>query len=391
MTQVLIAGAGIGGITTALCLRHAGYSVTVFEQADALTEIGAGIQLGPNALHVLSSLGLKADLLETAVKPQAIILRHHQTGAPLLSVDLERFKSRYEQDYIHIHRADLQNILFKAAKIQGVAFKLASPVISASQEEDKVCVQTPSGECVGDILIGADGIRSTIRQSVFGNDAPIFSGRVAWRGLFHVNDHNINLSKDTHNWIGPGRHVVAYYVKNGTMINIVAVEDAANWAGDSWSNPGDKDELISSFRGWDKQVAECLEAATGIYKWGLFDRDPLPSWVNGRIALLGDAAHPMLPFMAQGASMAIEDAWVLAHMIKEYDPKDALLKYEKARKTRTSKLQQISRENASLYHAQGLAQIWRNTKLRIGHQSRTLQNLQFDRIYKTNVVREFPI
>ncbi|MBC6403504.1 MAG: FAD-dependent monooxygenase [Hyphomonadaceae bacterium] len=392
MTRILVAGAGIGGLTAALCLKQTGFDVTVFERAASLSGAGVGIQLGPNALHVLDALCLRADLDVCAVTPEAVSLRNYRTGKPHLQVPLgERFRARYGNGYVHIHRADLQKILYRAARRNGIRVKTGHTVTGVSPCETCIRVMTSRGDFDGDILIAADGIRSTLRRILFGNLQAEFSGCIAWRALIDPLKLDVPVAKQIHGWIGPRRHVVAYYVRGGALINLVAVEDDQKWAGESWMEPGDKSELLQHFSGWNTHVISLLSACEDVYKWGLFDRNPLSDWTDGRVTVLGDAAHPMLPFMAQGAAMAIEDGWVLAHCLCRYPVTQALQNYERFRKPRTSHLQAISRQNAKLYHAQGAARTWRNFKLAIGHAIQPLQDMQLDLIYGTNVARDYPL
>lgn len=378
MDHIDIIGAGIGGLTSALCLRRAGFDVTVFERADKLSEFGAGIQLGPNALHVLHELEMTEALNKLSVHPTAIKIKDYKTGRVLLNVKLgTAFMNRYGQNYIHIHRADLQKALFDTAIKAGVTIKFGHDIKTVSD--------------MSQITIACDGIRSSLRSALFDREPPQFSGRIAWRASIVSSNLNVTLPKETYNWVGPGGHVVAYYIRGGSVINIVAVRDTGARAAESWVEPGKKSELLKAFQDWDPTLKELLKNCDQIFKWGLYDRPPLKVWTKGSVTLLGDAAHPMLPFMAQGAAMAIEDAWVLAHFLKTNPSKSGLKHFENARRPRTTQLQKMSRQNADMYHATGQKKVWRDLKLTLGNLIKPLQDLQLDRVYKTNVVKDYPI
>ena len=363
--EVAIAGAGIGGLTAALCLQQQGCQVQIFEQATALDEAGTGIQISPNAMHVLNVLGVACALEQVAFEPLAGSLRHYQTGhAYLTSVMQEVYLKRYGAKYLHVHRTDLIKILHQAAIEAGVAIHMGASVAGYQQNDaggvEFVLVDGTQHESA--LLVGADGIHSAVRRTMLGEENARFTGQVAWRALVSTSQLPAgSIPPDVNVWLGPARHFVAYYVRGGTLINFVAVENRSQWASESWNEKGNMNDVRAAFAGWDPRITQLLEACEECYLWGLFDRDPLTRWSDGCAVLLGDACHPMLPFMAQGGAMAIEDSYVLAATINAYTSKrgqslhEAFSHYEERRKPRTTKVQAMSRTNARMFHLSGLS------------------------------------
>jgi len=385
--HVLIAGAGIGGLTAAIALAQRGATVDIFEKTAQLGEIGAGIQLSPNAMHVLHALGVTPKIDTHAFEPDAGVLRDYVTGKPLLKTSMkEAYVSRYGQKYLHMHRADLLRILEDTGRSLNIKFHLGTAVQGYKQSSNSVTLITNNGAHSGEFLIGADGIHSAICKTMHGDARPEFRGQAAWRGMVPAG----KLPPETippaaNNWLGPGRHFVSYYVRGGELINFVAVEDRETWMDEAWNIAGNMDTLRETFAGWDPRITALLDACESCYLWGLFDRDPLPHWTDGRTALMGDAAHPMLPFMAQGAAMAIEDAWVLADTLTKGEPLET---FERARKLRTTQLQKISRENAALYHQRpGIGRMIRNTKFAAGKIMPAVIEARLAKIYGVNVAK----
>ncbi|MBT4488968.1 MAG: monooxygenase [Rhodospirillaceae bacterium] len=356
---VIIAGAGLGGLTLALCLVRAGFTVKVLEQAAALGEVGAGVQISANGARVLYHLGLAEELNAVGFTPEAGQMRHWQTGETLSSRPLgKESEEKFGFPYFHLHRADFHRVLADAltAAAPGSIY-LDSKVTGFDQSEDGVTVTLENGEShAGDVLVGCDGIHSTVRGQLFGPDAPRFTGCVAWRATVPVEalppDHVRPVAS---NWIGLGGHFVHYYVRSGELVNCVGIMEQDEWQAESWSNEGAKGEFLKDFAGWHENLQILMRAAESCFRWGLFDRDPMDRWSDGRVTLLGDACHPMLPFMAQGAVMAIEDAYTLAQCLaqnseQDADPAAALLSYEGLRKERTATVQQMSRDNIQFFH-----------------------------------------
>lgn len=354
---VVIAGAGIGGLCAALALAKQGIQVTVCEQAASLGEVGAGLQISPNAMRVLRELDLESELSQFVFKPQYAAIRDYKTGEYYLKSPLgKQAEARYGASYWHLHRADLHQVLAEACAQVGVEMVLNATVAGYRENTElkQVYLLLEDGrEFSADLLIGADGIRSKVREQMLGQERPTFMGQVAWRGVIPVSDLTVDVKPDACVWAGPGRHFVTYYLRGGDYVNFVAVEERSDWRSESWREEGDVDELKRVFADWHPEVRELIKAASSTFLWALNGRDELPTWHKGRVVLLGDACHPMLPFMAQGAAMAIEDGYVLAKCLSNYTLGDALLKYEQSRKPRATKIQQMSKANVGLYHMHG--------------------------------------
>jgi salicylate hydroxylase len=352
--KILIAGAGIGGLCAALALVKRGFKVALFEQTATLSDVGAGLQLSPNAMQVLNELGLGEQLLAHSFSPENATMRHYQSGAKYLSLPLGgQCLRRYGAEYLHIHRADLQQVLYQSARDCGVNITLNAQVSAYQQSAGGVQLSLANGEKIqGDVLLAADGLRSRIHTQMLGQSNAQFTGQVAWRGTLAADRLPKGLVQPNANlWVGPGRHFVSYYLRGGSLVNFVAVEERTSWTKESWHERGNIQQLRGAFTSWHPQVTEVLAATDECFLWALFDRPPLSKWVDGKVALLGDACHPMLPFLAQGAAMAIEDAYVLAAMLARYsDTATALQTYQAKRLPRTSKIQMMARANARLYH-----------------------------------------
>jgi salicylate hydroxylase len=390
--KILIAGAGIGGLCAALALSKRGFDVEVFEQAATLAEVGAGIQLSPNAMHVLNELGLGNALSAYCFRPKKAVMRHYKSGAEYLSITLgEESASRYGADYLHIHRADLHHVLHQATLQGGVIINLNSEVSAYQQNASKVVLMLANGEQVrADVLIGAEGIRSNIQACMLGQHSANFTGQVAWRGTVEAHKLPHNLVKPNANlWVGPGRHFVSYYLRGGSLVNFVAVEQRSDWHNESWQEQGDIKELRSAFSDWHPQVTELLGAAEECFLWALYDRKPLENWTDKNVALLGDACHPMLPFLAQGAAMAIEDAYALAaNLDKCSDIPRALNNYQAMRLARTSKIQHMARANAELYHMSSPLQRAKLNALKfVGRIMPSIAAKPLESVYCYNIVK----
>jgi salicylate hydroxylase len=363
---ILIAGGGVGGMTTALALAQRQIPVVLFEQAADFSDVGAGIQLSPNCSRVLRTLGLTKELDEQGFLPQHTQFRHWHSGKIISETSLGKSAEQtYGAPYYHFHRSDLLNLLLQAAKTQPlIQLKLNSRIESIEQIDDSVRVLVNGETHTGSALIGADGIHSKVRDSLFGAESPTFTGNVAWRALVPTSSLPANLLQPAATaWWGPGKHFVHYYVRGGTMVNCVCVVESKEWQDESWNINGHFPDLAAEFADWHPTINTLLANANkkNLYKWGLFDRPPMVQWSIGRITLLGDACHPTLPFMAQGAAMAIEDAAVIAGCLNQtQDPTSAFLRYEKLRKKRTAMIQQLSRRNAKVFHLKGIAAWARN-------------------------------
>lgn len=371
MTRALIVGGGIGGLTAALALARQGIQVEVFERASAFTELGAGIQLSPNCARVFDHLGLGADLAAVAVAPEAGEMRAWDTGQLLMRTEFgARLRQQTGHSYYHVHRGDLIAMLVKAAGQQrNITLHTNAPVSEINGTQDAVSIRVNENTCSGDFLIGADGIHSIVRQHLFGADQARFTGNIAWRALIPSDRLPVNLITPTATaWWGPGKHFVHYYVRQRKLVNCVCVVEKSGWENESWSSRGEHAELKQDFKDWHPTVTTLIEHMDPdvCFKWALFDRPAMPEWGRGRITLLGDACHPTLPFLAQGAAMAIEDAAILANTLDTAAIAPSLQRYASLRRARTKKIQRVSRRNASIFHLKGIAAGARNLALRLG-------------------------
>lgn len=368
--KILIAGGGIGGLTAALCLARRGHQVTVFEQGAAFGEVGAGIQLSPNCSRVLHDLGLQDALRASAFLPQATQFRDWRTGnvlgeSPLGAAAAER----YGAPYYHMHRGDLLSVLADAAsQLPSITLRTNARVEGIELRDDSVKLTTGGEVHTCDVLLGADGIHSMVRAALWGDEKPRFTGNVAWRALVPVERLPAGLVRPMSTaWWGPHKHFVHYYVRRGELVNCVCVVEKQGWEVESWTEPGDRAELKSDFAGWHPDVVQLIDNVDedSLFKWALFDRAPMARWGKGRVTLLGDACHPTLPFMAQGAAMAIEDAAVLAGCLALGDDIPANLnRYEDLRRPRTAGIQNGSRRNATVFHLTGIKAWLRNRAIR---------------------------
>lgn len=352
--KIVIAGAGIGGLCAALALARRNFEVVIYEQSSQLGEVGAGLQLSPNAMHVLEALGVTDEVNAKAFRPASAVMRHYQTGKTYFTVPLgNTVAQKYGANYQHIHRADLHTVLYNACKKMKVNIHLGKGVQSYQQTPQKLSIQLNDHVSVeADLLVGADGIKSKVQACMLGEASAEFTGQVAWRGVVQANKLPKGLVKPNANlWVGPGKHFVSYYLRGGELVNFVAVQERTDWQKESWNEPGDINELRDTFAGWHPEVTELLSATEHCFLWALFDRKPLKQWSDGNVTLLGDACHPMLPFLAQGAAMAIEDSYALAHCLAgDVDTQTALQNYQNIRLPRTRNIQLNARKNAALYH-----------------------------------------
>jgi salicylate hydroxylase len=348
---ILIIGGGIGGLTTALALLRRGLDVTVYERAPVLREVGAGVQIGSNGTRVLYALGLEEALGRLQVLPPRRQLRHWRTGEIWNWFDLGAASvERYGTPHILLHRNDLHGLLVAAVRaLKPDAIKLGMRAIAVAQTADAATVKFADGQsATGAAVIGADGIHSQIRQCLFGPGKPEFIGCVAWRGLVATDRLPPHLRQlVTTNWLGPHGHVLHYPVRRGELFNFISLVERDDWRVESWIVEGDRDELAGDFRFWHDDVHIFIDNIATPYKWALLARGPMQRWTSGRVALLGDACHPTLPFLGQGAVMAIEDAYVVAACLTKYagDPQTAFTRYQDIRKERTSAVVRKSHEN----------------------------------------------
>jgi salicylate hydroxylase len=352
--RIAVIGAGIGGLTAALSLRRAGFDVEVYEQAPELTEIGGGINMGPNAARILYRLGLAEGLDRDAVRPIGMHQRRWDDGRTLQKAGLNpQCEAIYGAPHLTVHRADLLAMI--AAGFPAERIHLNHRLVGLADRGDHTEAWFENGVRISpDILVGADGIHSAVREALFGAEDPQFAGCVAYRGLVpseRVAD--LGLERGNQSWLGPGAHLVHYFVSGGRLLNFVGWTEHDTWNREDWTDRATVARALAAFEGWHPQIRTIIERAETCFIWALFDRDPLPRWSVGRATLLGDACHPMYPFMAQGAAQAIEDGAYLAACLAasgDADPAEALLRYERIRLPRVSRLQQMSRANKIRYH-----------------------------------------
>lgn len=349
--SIAIVGAGIGGLTAAIVLRHAGFHVDVYEQATQFARVGAGIQMGPNPMKVLRGIGLEDHLKSFAFEPIHWDSRDWDTGERTNRQPLKpASEEKYGTPYLLLHRADLHAAL---ASLVPEEFVHRNHRLVGVRQNGQVTMTFADGSMKkADALIGADGIHSTIRNLLFGEESPRYVGRVAYRTTFPASLLDGYEIDDNTKWWGPDRHIVIYYVtKARDEVYFVTSVPEDRSEKESWSQKGDVQVLRDAFRGFHPQVQHVLDACPSVNKWGIFVRDPMRSWHEGNIVLLGDACHPMTPYMAQGAATAMEDAVVLMRCLVEADHfQDGFLRYERARQERTARIQMTSAANKWMQH-----------------------------------------
>lgn len=358
--HVLIAGAGIAGLVAALACRQRGFEVRIVEQAAELAELGAGLQLSANGTRVLIALGLKDAMQRIVAEPSGKEVRLFSTGQTWKLLDLGAGSvERYGAPYWMVHRGDFHRVLAEAVRRDGAdVIRLGARCIGLDQSAEAVALHLADGSRIAaQVLVGADGVHSALRRKMFGDSLPVFSGIAAWRGLASMERLPERLRRPVGtNWIGPGGHVITYPLRRGQILNFVGVIERESWPVESWTERGTVEECAADFTGWHGDVQDVVRNIAVPYKWALLARPPLPSIVQGRACLIGDAAHPTLPFLAQGANMAIEDGMVLARCLQSHDdPVVALRRFEAARLARTSTIVLRSSDNARRFHNPALA------------------------------------
>jgi salicylate hydroxylase len=355
--KIAIIGGGIGGLTAALALAQNSHDITVFERSAGIREIGAGVQISPNAGRLLHSLGLGAAYSEISVNPHRVVLRRWEDDSIIRATDLdESFISQHQVPLANVARNELVEIIGNAVAARtNVTMKFSTHVVAVEPGDSSSVVLFSDGSSQSfDIVIGADGIHSVVRPCVGGIDKPRFSGSAAYRALVPRSAVE-DLPIDVTNRMGPDRHVVSYFIgRNRSHLNLVCISPEDSWESESWTEQGTMEDLYSRFEGWSPDFLSLLgRVEEPVFRWALYDREPLEQWGIGTTTLLGDACHPMLPFMAQGSCQAIEDAVVLARCLSDVSTSDAvsaLRRYEDVRQGRTAQVQTSSLMNRDLFH-----------------------------------------
>ena len=358
--KVLIAGGGIGGLTAALSLLRRGMAVEVYEQAPELREVGAGVQISPNGTRVLHALGVGEAVRAISCETPGKEIRLWSTGQTWSPFDIvSECVERYGFPYLTVYRPDLLAVLERAVREAAPeAIRLGHRVIGFDDLGERVRLAFDGGgSAIGDVLVGADGIHSVVRHALWGEDRARFTGMFAWRGVIPMERLPPHLNRPVAtNWIGPGRHVVHYPLRNFRLMNMVGVVEGADWQVESWTARGTHAEMHRDFAGWHDNIHAMIDAIGTPFRWAFLARDPLPACGRGRVTLLGDACHPTLPFLAQGAVQAIEDGFILARALADFaDPETALRRYEDARRERTARMVRGSSDNTRRFHNPELA------------------------------------
>jgi len=359
--RIAIVGGGIGGLAAALALERRGFETVVCEQSPALSEIGAGVNLTPNALKALRALGVEDAIAAVGCESDFLVIRSWKSGRVISRMRRGSFRREFGAPNLTVHRADLLDVLHRALKT--TELRLAARCTGVEQGPRGALAHLGDGsEVEADVIVGADGIHSVVRRDLFGADAPRFTGCICWRGMARRDAvaQDINVAEGTM-WMGPHGHVVHYPVRRGELINMVAHVDSDAWTEESWTRQCELPEVMTAYAGWHRDLLRLYPSSERWYKWALYDRDPPARWSKERITLLGDSAHAMLPYLGQGAAMAIEDGCVLAAAIARHsdDLRTALLTYEQLRMPRARAAVLGSRERARENH---LASPWARLK-----------------------------
>ncbi len=357
MPKIIIAGAGLGGLAAASCLMQAGHEVEIYEQAPALAEVGAGIQISANAFHVMRHLGLGDDLLRLGVRPGAYVFRLHDTGEVLQRFSLSaEHEAQHGAPYVQLHRADLHELLAaKARSLKSDVVRLNHRMASFTQNAAGVEARFDNGAVArGDILIGADGLKSVVRRQLWGDAPATYTGDGAWRLVVPVERlPEPRLDPVMSVFMGPGGHAVCYYLRSGSLLNFVGIIETDDISEESWTLRLPWEKLKADFAGWHPAIQQIIDCGDKdqAFRWSLHNRAPIRAWGQGRVTLLGDSAHPTLPYLAQGAVMAIEDGAVLTRALgMAGNIEDALKLYERNRVERTARIVEQSTFNRALFH-----------------------------------------
>lgn len=349
--RVVVIGGGIGGLTAARALLRRGFEVHVYESSPELKEIGAGVALGPNAMKALRALDLEDPVRAIGYHAPVQFLRTWK-GRMISKTDASLAAQRFGAHGCTIHRADLLDVLAQSVPADAVTLSARCEAVTTG-DFGAAARFTDGTEVEADVVVGADGIHSAVRTSLFGPDAPQFTGRICYRSVIPVAELPARRLEPYEGlWLGPHGTLVVYGVRRGELVNIVAHYEDATYQHESWIAECDRAEIVERYCDWHPSLQEIFAAGEVWYKWALYDRDPIPAWTNGRTTILGDAAHPMLPYLGQGAGQAIEDGCVLAAALDKLgdDPGRALELYERSRRPRTSRVVLTSRSRGDDNH-----------------------------------------
>ncbi|MGB7319066.1 MAG: FAD-dependent monooxygenase [Planktotalea sp.] len=381
-----IVGGGIGGLAIATALAQRGAKVVVYEQAEAISEVGAGLQISPNGVCVLRALGLEEPLAKRSLQGQAVSLRRAESDKEVARLDLTQLQQH--QRYHFAHRADLIDILLKGARDAGVQIRLLQHVTSI-EPGNPATIHFETGASVAcDLVIDAGGLHSKLRSVLNGDDAAFFTGQVAWRALI---PNAQGRSGDVQVHMAAGCHIVSYPLRDASMLNLVAVQERSLWAEEGWMQRDDPANLCAAFEGAAPAVQDMLEQVDDVHIWGLFRHPVAENWHGAGCALLGDAAHPTLPFLAQGANMALEDAWALCAALQSDAPlTERLARYQASRKSRATKVVKAANANAWKYHLpHGPVRFAAHSVLQLGSRFAPRKMLhQFDWLYSYDITSE---
>lgn len=342
-TRLAVIGGGIGGLAAALAAARRGASVTLHEQAPALRELGAGLQVSPNGVAVLDALGLAGAARQAGLVSRAVVLVDGPSGRRVARLPLDR----YPRPYLLLHRADLVALLAEGARAAGVRIETGHRCDTIDEDASGVTLSGPGWEDRAALVLGADGLHSRLRAKLNGAGAPRFTGQVAWRAVIPAGE---DTAPEARVHMGAGRHLVRYPLRGGREINLVGVEEREGWAEEGWSHQDDPAHFRAAFRDFARPLRDELERVGTVHLWGLFRHPVAPRWHSARTVLLGDAAHPTLPFLGQGANMALEDAWSLAAHLDRAGGEAALAAYQKARRPRVARAIAAANANARNYH-----------------------------------------
>ncbi len=388
--EITVLGAGVSGLTVAIALAQQGFPVTVCERAEEITDVGAGVQISPNGARVLHAIGLDEALEAATLRNQAVVLRDGFDGREVLRLALTG-QSPGKAGFHLTHRADLIDMLATAARAAGVKIQLLQHVTSVEIDADGTPVlrMITGAQRRCDLLIGADGLSSPTRRAIHNEiqSKPFFTGQVAWRMIVPCDPDS---PVEANVYMGPGRHLVSYPMRNRSMRNIVAVEEREGWAEEGWNIPDEPTRVQRAFSGFAPEVRGWLSDAREVYLWGLFRHEVAEVWYKGRAVIVGDAAHPSLPFLAQGANMALEDAWLLAKAIGSTQPLQAsFAAYQAARLPRVRKIVSAANTNAKAYHLrQGVVRNFAHTALRLTNTYRPEMMLgRYNWLYDFDITR----